>query len=542
MTIHKLSVGDGYTYLTRQVAGGDVQRARGQDASDYYTQQGNPAGRWIGRGAHLLGLDGQTVTEDQMKNLFGLGAHPNAEAIIDKYIADHTRPGMTGAQIRALTMAAEKHAQLGRRFGAYRRLAPFDQRVADRLDAIAERTGRAATPAEIKQAKRDEAAKQRSGVAGFDLVFAPVKSAALVWALHPDQHVRQQVKAAHDAAVNSTMRLLEDHAAHTRAGTGGVAQLDTKGLIAARFDHFDSRAGDPNLHTHIPVANKVLGADGKWRSLDARGIYAMTVAASEHYNTRFETEMVRRIGVTFADRDAAGSKRPVREIDGIPAAMITHFSRRRLDLEARYKQLIAAYRADYGAELSAAICHKLARQATLDTRPDKPALRSLKQMRHEWEADLTHTFGAKALRHIASAVPSRAAVAETASLSTDKAETIAASVVRTVGSQRSTWTRWNLHAETERTLRAAFRFPTREAHDHAVEVVMALATSPAHSLRIDGPALVDEPDVLRRADGESVFHQHGSARYTSQAVLDAEQRLLDAAKTPTNKGLSPGFV
>ncbi|ADD45028.1 MobF family relaxase [Stackebrandtia nassauensis] len=542
MTIHKLSVGDGYTYLTRQVAGGDVQRARGQDASDYYTQEGNPPGRWIGRGAHLLGLDGQTVTEDQMKNLFGHGAHPNAEAIIDKYIADHTRPGMTDAQIRFLTAAAEKHAQLGRRFGAYRRLEPFDQRVADRLDAIAERTGRAATPAEIKQAKQQEAAKQRCGVAGFDLVFAPVKSAALVWALHPDVRVRQQVKAAHDAAVDSVMELLEEHAAHTRAGTGGVAQLDTKGLIAARFDHFDSRAGDPNLHTHIPVANKVLGRDGKWRSLDARGIYAMTVAASEHYNTRFETEMVHRLGVTFTDREAAGSKRPVREIDGIPAAMIKHFSRRRLDLEARYKQLIAAYRADHGTDPPAAICHKLARQATLDTRPDKPTLRSLKQMRQEWEADLIHTFGGKALRHITSAVPTRSAVAEAVSLSTDEAETIAASVVRTVASQHSTWTRWNLHAEAERTLRAAFRFPTREAHDHAVEVVMALATSPAHSIRIDAPSLVDEPDVLRRADGESVFHQHGSTRYTSQAVLDAEQRLLGAAKTPTDKGLSAGFV
>lgn len=76
MTIHKLTAGEGYTYLTRQVAGGDVQRARGQQAADYYTAKGNPPGVWMGRGAPLLGLADETVTEAQMKALFGLGQHP----------------------------------------------------------------------------------------------------------------------------------------------------------------------------------------------------------------------------------------------------------------------------------------------------------------------------------------------------------------------------------------------------------------------------------------------------------------------------------
>jgi hypothetical protein len=66
MTIHKLTAGDGYTYLTRQVAGGDVQRERGQSAAEYYTAKGNPPGMWAGRGAPLLGLEGEFVTEQQM--------------------------------------------------------------------------------------------------------------------------------------------------------------------------------------------------------------------------------------------------------------------------------------------------------------------------------------------------------------------------------------------------------------------------------------------------------------------------------------------
>ena len=86
MTIHKLTAGDGYTYLTRQVAGGDVSRAPGQDAAGYYTANGNPPGSWVGRGAPLLGLAGQQVTEEQMRALFGHGQHPNAETVITAHL------------------------------------------------------------------------------------------------------------------------------------------------------------------------------------------------------------------------------------------------------------------------------------------------------------------------------------------------------------------------------------------------------------------------------------------------------------------------
>jgi hypothetical protein len=71
--------------------------------------------------------------------------------------------------------------------------------------------------------------------------------------------------------------LLEDHAALTRTGTDGVAQIATKGLIAAEFEHWDSRAGDPNLHTHVAISSKVLGVDGTWHALDARPLYRMSL-------------------------------------------------------------------------------------------------------------------------------------------------------------------------------------------------------------------------------------------------------------------------
>ncbi len=76
MTIAKITAGDGYTYLTRHVANGDAGTEGRRSATAYYTAQGNPPGHWTGRGVHLIGLDGQQVTEEQMRALFGQGEHP----------------------------------------------------------------------------------------------------------------------------------------------------------------------------------------------------------------------------------------------------------------------------------------------------------------------------------------------------------------------------------------------------------------------------------------------------------------------------------
>ena len=86
MTRAKITAGDGYTYLTRHVANGDSGTEGRNKAAAYYTAQGNPPGRWIGRGVHLIGLEGQQVTEEQMRDLFGSGMHPNADAMIRDYI------------------------------------------------------------------------------------------------------------------------------------------------------------------------------------------------------------------------------------------------------------------------------------------------------------------------------------------------------------------------------------------------------------------------------------------------------------------------
>ena len=59
MTIAKITAGDGYTYLTRHTAHGDAEPpAPGPTRRPTTPPQGNPPGRWTGRGAPLLGLAG----------------------------------------------------------------------------------------------------------------------------------------------------------------------------------------------------------------------------------------------------------------------------------------------------------------------------------------------------------------------------------------------------------------------------------------------------------------------------------------------------
>jgi hypothetical protein len=90
-------------------------------------------------------------------------------------------------------------------------------------------------------------------------------------------------------------------------------------LVAAAFTHRDSRAGDPDLHTHVAVANKVQTLDGRWLSIDGRVLHAAKVAASETYNTSLEYHLTASLGVRFAEQRrprSPATTRPHR--DGAP--------------------------------------------------------------------------------------------------------------------------------------------------------------------------------------------------------------------------------
>ena len=65
-------------------------------------------------------------------------------------------------------------------------------------------------------------------MAGYDLVFTPVKSVAVLWGIGSEA-TRQAIFDAHTAAVGDCLDWLETHAAFTRTGDRGQAQIDVTG-------------------------------------------------------------------------------------------------------------------------------------------------------------------------------------------------------------------------------------------------------------------------------------------------------------------------
>ena len=118
-------------------------------------------------------------------------------------------------------------------------------------------------------------------MAGFDLTFSPSKWVSVAWAL-ADRETKAEIYVCHRQAIEVVLTYAEREVFHSRSGTNGVVQEDVEGVVAAAFTHWDSRAGDPQLHDHVVVANRAQSvSDGVWRTLDSRGLYKSVVALSE---------------------------------------------------------------------------------------------------------------------------------------------------------------------------------------------------------------------------------------------------------------------
>lgn len=540
MTVHVLHAGDGYSYLTRQVASADVAREPGQSLSDYYMQHGNPPGVWHGSGLEALGVSG-TVTEAQMRALFGEGLHPDAERIIVAAIAS----GKSEKEAHALVKLGRRYPQfqpveeelrpaLSAAYATFRADHGRDPEVGVERDLIRYNvardllTARGGTPSDTDVARflARQGAQQKHPVAGYDLVFTPAKSVSTLWGL-ADPATRAQIAEAHRAAWTEALAWVEKEAALTRVGAGGVAQIETKGLITAAFDHLDSRAGDPNLHTHVAVSNKVLGVDGKWRSLDGRVLHSLAVAASERYNANIESELRTRLGVQFQEEARRAGRQGVREIVGIDAGVRRAFSQRRAAIEDAYGELLAMYRSRHGLEAPRPVQHKLAQQATLDTRTAKKTPVGLDVRLGEWRQTAARVLGSEhAVDAMIAGALTPAPRQDVAAADVD-VDALVEQALTGLAAKRATWGRFHIEAEALRVARE---------HVGAGESVTDLADQIAEgvravSLALTPPELNEAPKVMQRSDGTSIYTVHGSEKYTSLPVLEAEDTLVDAART-----------
>jgi conjugative relaxase-like TrwC/TraI family protein len=166
---------------------------------------------------------------------------------------------------------------------------------------------------------------RRSNFAGFDLVFSAPKSVSLLHALGSD-NVRLAINHAHAAAWQAALRYLEEEACVTRRGRNGVVREYGSGFVAAAYQHRTSRAQDPQLHTHVIVANMARSpSDDTWRALDGEPLLATyRLAAGYLYQAHLRFELTRSLGVAW-ERPVMGTA----ELTGIPEGVLRAFSQRR---------------------------------------------------------------------------------------------------------------------------------------------------------------------------------------------------------------------
>ncbi|GAA2469045.1 MobF family relaxase [Terrabacter carboxydivorans] len=571
MSIHKLTAGSGYDYLTRQVAAQDATDKGHTGLASYYAQRGETPGVWVGSGmAGIDGLEaGDVVTAEQMQALFGSGHHPLAQQRLDRLAG----PDLTAGDYQAVTRLGLPYkvystdvsafrVEVARRIGELASalgdgsdaVVPLAERARIRSEVATEffRTEHGRDPASGSDGVREIAATiarhsrpRTTAVAGYDLTFSPVKSVSALWAV-ADPATAAAIERAHLAAVGDALRFLEEHALFTRTGTNGVRQVDVRGLVATSFTHRDSRAGDPDLHTHVAVANKVQTLEGRWLSIDGRVLFKANVSASETYNTALEKHLHADLGLRFTERGGSDAgKRPVREVAGVDAGLSERWSARRAAVVSRRGELAQAFQYAHGRPPTAVESIQLAQQATLETREAKKAPRTLAEQRITWRRQAVEVLGDE---HAIDAML-RAAAAPTASgratgravgeaprgvagrrVDTAWIDATAASIVATLEASRSTWQVWHVRAEAQRRVRSADSVEVAAGDVDAVAGLLVEEVLDGRSVHLtDQGDGIAEPAQLRRRDDSSVYTVHGAELFTSAAVLTAEQRLLAAA-------------
>ncbi|MET3803993.1 conjugative relaxase-like TrwC/TraI family protein [Nakamurella sp. UYEF19] len=492
-------------YLLRHISSADGvpidPSQRGSALTRYYAADGYPPGRWTGTGLAGInkgaGIDvDQPITEEQMRRLFERGEDP-----------------VTGQQLAR--KAPAKYATRQER---------IDRRIS-KLPATMPAATRTAHIARIKDEERKK--PTRNPVAGFDITFSVPKSVSVLWALG-DHGVQVQLYEAHQEAIQEVLHMIEDETLRTRTGTNGVQQVRTNGMLGAIWDHWDSRAGDPQLHSHVTIPNRVQSAiDGKWRTLDSRALYRSTVAMSERYNLLLADAVSRRLGLTWQLAERGPNRRPSRELAVVPRQLSEHFSQRSAAIEPAVDQAIADWTEKHGRRPSQAIINKLRQTVTLDTRTAKHH-HTLQTMTARWQQQSSALLGLDSnawAAHAATADPEHRPVFLTAGdIDPDWLRQAGAQVLHQTSATRSSWTYWNLDSQTGKLLAGQNLHFATSADLAAVQSAIT-ATAQALSIDLSAPVLAHTPDKFIDAkSGRSQFL--GAAVFTSRAIIDAEARLL----------------
>ncbi|MER7497970.1 MobF family relaxase [Streptomyces pharetrae] len=344
LSVAKVQRRNAWRYYVRGVAFGDGRRPVGQSLKGALEKAGLPPGVWMGRGLAALGLTaGQTVTERQMELVFGQLRHPDADRI-ERELLDG---GADPATARLATVLGQPLEEIERR---------------------------KATP-----------------LLALDYTFRPQASLIVLWA-RGDDHTRQVIERAHERAIATALRWLEDEVAETR-WSSGRQHAKVPGLVIAKWRHFDNRDGFPLLHDHCLVLNRAQHPDRSWYALDTVRLLQHVVAAGTLYTLTMTTEVCEELGLATVPREVTPGLRPVMEIAGVDQELIDWSATRREQMAPVLERLTDQYARDHGRLPDERARHALGWWAAQDTRREKETPKPLEQLLAWWRASAIWRFG-----------------------------------------------------------------------------------------------------------------------------------------------------
>jgi conjugative relaxase-like TrwC/TraI family protein len=344
--------------LSGGAGAGDYYLDRAADCgADYYTGEREAPGYWCGSGAAAAGLTGAITGEGREVFAHLLAGRAPDGTQVGRPVWRPDARGLLPARplVEAVRAQAAGHGlEPAALFDSAHERDGF-ARLAAQVDASSRRTGvtvDAATAGGLARAAgldpvpvfraddggdRFTAALPYAGRkvdhrrAGIDVVVSPPKSVSVLHAFG-DDGVRGQIGAAHDTAVREALAYLETHTAHAMRGHQGdghrATRIGTEGFVAAAFTHRTSRADDPQLHTHVVVANLIRGVDGRWSAVDSWAVFRHARTAGAVYQATLRGELTRRLGVDWGPVHAS-----VAEINGVPDEVCRAFSTQHTRIE-----------------------------------------------------------------------------------------------------------------------------------------------------------------------------------------------------------------
>ena len=538
-------------------SGFDVDYHIGQVGVDYHLNAaGEPPGRWMGRGAQVLGLAGPiggTSPEGEA----------NAEAMRALYHDDVAPDGTRLATSQRRHQYPDKTVQV----------AAAKDRIKARVDAL----GRFATPEKIRDIEIAEMAKVRTCTPFIDMVLSVEKSISLLQVgfladarRARDEHREQdalelearaeQIERALEETADEVVAWMEQHLAYVRTGHHSATSgewRDADGLTVGGFVQHTNRDGEPNLHIHLEILNRAQRADKadeKWRALHGSPIWAERLYLGA-LTTRILSGKLAALGLPLVKQeDGYGF-----DVGGIERDTMAAYSKRSAEVDAKKRELIADYEAHHeGRAPDRATLYRLRKKATVETRDPKEhppkrtgaqeaeaAARTLAEWMRQAEAEsvqLLESLPGSVDRFAAEHGPSRMPSAA------ERARAIRVGVAE-VQRQNSSWTRGKLIWEMHRALGQLPAGVDAVAYLEAMaDDALGGAPSPEPEGSGPGPAappgpvagteiirIAPVPDVtdtarlgLRR-DGTSVYRRPGEERFVTKPHLDSEEWIVRRA-------------